>query len=154
MLPKGKSKKQIISDVCKMFKVRYRLVKRSINWGHAEVDIFNEIIYINMNSNKVKNEFVSSLLHEICHIIASRQGKYEVYHKDKTNNDKNKRIFLKTALSAELYVEKQAQYLMKMFFPGMRYVKSYHKKEDIEWLNNVFLKDVRKGLKKTKKAIK
>jgi hypothetical protein len=91
------------------------------------------------------------LLHEICHIIAARQGKYEVFHKDNIKGKKNKIIFLKTALSAELYVEKQAQKLMKFFFPGMRYVKSYHTKEDIEWFDKLFLKEVRDALGKKKR---
>ncbi|MEM4379310.1 MAG: hypothetical protein QXL01_01305 [Thermoplasmatales archaeon] len=121
-------------------------------WGHACADVHREIIFINLNNNRIKNEFVSSVLHEICHIIAKRQNKFRIYHNDWYRNLDQKRAFVRTALRVERYVDKQAGQLMKLFFPGMKYEYGYAKREDVEWLHKYQLSSLKEELKRRRKG--
>jgi len=145
---KRKTRKQIITELCQMFGVKYRLVRRSQEgWGWACADVFREEIQINVNITCTKNVFVSTILHEICHIVAYRQGKFKLYHSDNTKTKANILGIIRTGLRAERYVDAQAKKLMKGLFPGMRYDYSYNLKEDVEWFHRVYLSQYKDMLK-------
>jgi predicted SprT family Zn-dependent metalloprotease len=146
----GKSRKTIARELCQMFGVKYRGVHRSLQWGWAYANVFEGEIFINLGHKCTKNVFISAVLHEICHIIAHRQGKFKLYHADNTDNKDNIRAILRTGLRAERYVDNQAKALMKGLFPGMRYDYSYLRKEDVLWFHEVQLKHYKKLLLKNK----
>ena len=80
------------------------------------------------------NEFWSCVFHEYCHILCGRKGIYKTYH----NTDDVNTVVRQQALRAEIYVDNMAQELMKSFFTGMKYVKSYINKYEREWLKKSF----------------
>lgn len=143
----GKSRKQIITELCQMFDVKYRLVHKKHEWGWAYSDVFREIIEINLDIECTKNVFVSLVLHEISHIVAYRQGRFKKYHADNTITKSDIRALIRTAVRAEIYVDKQAEKLMKGLFPGMRFHRSYRTKEEVAWFHEIFLKSYKELLK-------
>ena len=81
------------------------------------------------------SEFWSCVFHELTHILCGREGKYEVYHlKYHLESKKIRNILRRTALRAELYVDKRAEKTMKMMFPDMKYHQSYRTQSEIDWL--------------------
>ena len=75
-------------------------------------------------------------MHEICHILATRQGKYKTFHSTKRATEytlKDVISIQKTAVNAEVYVDVWAEKLTKMYFPDVVYEQSYRTKEDRVW---------------------
>lgn len=133
-------KLEIIKKLCKMYNILYRIKNLHNSAGLAHIE--KELIIINgdIKFKKKKEElafFISTVLHEICHILTARKGKFRVYNYiDPFKCSKKERnIYLQTALRAEVYVDKMAEKLCKRFFPGVRFVKSYRSKRDKDYLN-------------------
>lgn len=123
----------------------YRFVKRVPLWGEAAVNVLTRMVYFNKNSKETCSQFASTVLHEICHIIAYDNKKFWIFHscvEPKTRRDR--RIFLQTALRAERYVDKMASEMFSKLFPGKKYDWSYRKKRDIEWFQEYFLNPCRR----------
>ncbi len=138
-----KEKKVIVRSLSKMFDVKYKLMNIKDALGYA--DLASDTILINKDFEKIFKKkpkkkrvldvFVSTVMHEICHILAKRNGKYSVYHSAlEFVSMYEYKIYKKTALNAELYVDKMAQKLCKKLFPKVRYDKSYNTKKSRESL--------------------
>jgi len=104
-----------------------------------------EKIFIN-NEPKTRDSLISAIMHEVCHISATRQGKYKTYHKvDNMFSKKEIYAYKKTALNAEIYVDTWAERLTKTYFPHVKYERSYRtsesrqrlKKEVNDWAEDV-----------------
>ena len=136
-----KEKKINIKSLSKMFDVKYRIMHLKDASGYA--DLSSDTIFIGKFFKKKVNKkqeldfFVSTVLHEICHILAKRKGKYSVYHSptDFVSMYEYK-VYKRTALKAELYVDKMAQKICKKLFPNVKYDKCYRTKEHRQFLKN------------------
>lgn len=105
----------------------------------------NVAIYTHKDKNTkiTLREFWSTIFHEFCHILCAREGVYKIYHLEFRDN-KNKRInraIRRCALRAELYVDKRAEKLMKIFLPDIPFKRAYRTKEDQEYLKEYIAKE-------------
>jgi hypothetical protein len=90
-------------------------------------------------------EMASAILHEYCHMVCHRTGKYKTYHTfaiPKKNKIRHWTNFLRTGVKAEQYVDKKAEKLFPKIFPGMTYSKSYRSKASIAHFKKTFLKAI------------
>lgn len=123
----------------------YRFVDRVPLWGEAAVIPSKAMIFFNRNSKETCAEFASTVLHEVNHIIAYRNRKFWIFHRDTPPTTyRDRKIFLQTALRAERYVDRQACKMFKKLFPGQKYDWSYKKKKDLEWFLDHYLNPRRK----------
>lgn len=117
--------RMIVARICKMFNVRYRFVdsKKELE-GWAKLT--KNCVFFPKHERDI-NTLVSVALHEIVHIIAKRQGKFEHYHTGDTNNWTRKDfiVYKRTAMLAEMYIDQRAEKLAAMYFPHIQYVQSY-----------------------------
>lgn len=84
-------------------------------------------------------KFLSVLFHEMSHLIAGQNGQFKVYHSrcKPELTTREIEILRKTALKAEIFVDKNAKELMKSFFPDIPYKGTdYKTKNGREWLRN------------------
>lgn len=71
-------------------------------------------------------EFVSTVLHECCHVLNYRDSKYKKYHScSKWGNPDYMKVWVKTGVKAEKYTDKRAKGLMKKLFPDIPFVGGY-----------------------------
>lgn len=86
--------------------------------------------------------FWSTVFHEFTHTICAREKIFETYHcKFTEKTPKNNRTIRRHALRAELYVDKKAEKLMKIFFPDLPYDRSYRTKADRDCLRQYMEKE-------------
>ena len=107
-----------------------------------------------------RDAFLSTLLHEVAHILAVREGKFKVFHELCVENasDKHLLIYMRSAYNAEVWVEKRAAQLLQEFSPGSTYWYSYSLgkldtnklRRDKNWMRLVFCADVKKELRRRK----
>lgn len=133
----ARDKKNIIKHLSKLYNVKYRLKNLKDTGGLANLEL--EIIEVNkefgMPSKKREMDvFISTIFHEVCHIIATRNRKYAMYHNSDLDSQKDIDLFRRYALRAELYVDKMAQKMCKKLFPKVRYNKTYRSKREREYL--------------------
>lgn len=92
---------------------------------------------INLNSNFINEKPVdtslTTLCHELGHIIAFRKGKFKKYHytKDTLSYEERKHL-CKIALRAELYVDNIGRKIFNELFPELEYQSVYNCKENQE----------------------
>ena len=123
-------------------KIRFKKLNNIAGWA----DFDNEIIYIEPFLKKTiigakysYNEYIlSTIFHEIGHIVAKRNGKFKTYHYSnrKVFTKKILNSLLKTAFRAEKYVDIWGEKEMKRAFPELKYVKSYRNNVDKKWILN------------------
>ena len=71
--------------------------------------------------------FLSTLFHEVSHIISYRTGKYAVYHHGKLRlTTPELKELIRTALRAEVYTDSQAEKTMKKHFPDIPFERGYN----------------------------
>ena len=137
----ARDKKNIIKYLSKLYNVKYRL--RNIKGAGGMADIELEIIEVNKDfglstKKKEMDFFISTVLHEVCHILATRRGKYLMYHTFQNfESQKGIDMYRRYALRAELYVDKMAQKMCKELFPNVRFQKAYRSKRDRECLKKM-----------------
>ena len=114
-------------EFLKIFGIRVIRFNKATAWAdrHGNVALYNECSI---------SEFWSCVFHEMCHVLAGRQRKYHKYHLDYHIDSIYKTIAVrKIGLRAELYVDKKAEGLMKIFLPDIPYIRSYRSIEERKW---------------------
>ena len=89
------------------------------------------------------DSFVSTLLHEIGHLMASREGKYSFYHNHgfyKTMPTWALKRYIRTSLKAERYVDRWAEKLCAKDFPSIAFQTGYRGEDEAEYHRNNHLK--------------
>ena len=109
--------------------------------GYCE---FNEgIIYINLNKNKNRSEYYSTLFHELGHIHCYKNNIWKKYHivkKRISDLTKEEKLgLIRTGLKAEVWVDKWAEKEMKKYYPNLKYHQSYRTTSSKKWLHKNYL---------------
>lgn len=91
-------------------------------------------------------EFIGDIMHELVHIWCWRNGKFRAYHRwPRTRAEKIAHIA--TAYRAEMWVDREARRLTKMFF-GLKYKLLYtDTPSDRNWFDKHYLDPLRKEWK-------
>ena len=129
-----KQQMPIMQRICDMFGVIITIVCDMPEETEALAYMSDNMIVIS-DRLRTRDSLVSTVMHEICHILAARQGKYKTFH-CKPSEDytaKDVQAIRKTAVNAETYVDVWAERLTKMYFPEVVYEQSYRTKGDKEW---------------------
>jgi len=134
-------KRRIMKYLSKMFNIKYRILDLKNAGGTADLSLeivsIQKDIYKKALKKKELDTFISIALHEVCHILATREGKYAMYHTDKEFESQEEiDLYRRYALTAEIYVDKRANKLCKKLFPKVRFYKSYRNKKERQFLNN------------------
>lgn len=129
--PKGhrlstKEQTEVTKSVCELFNVRWWFyAKEADAFAAAWADPEKGEVYISYQEGRTYSYLMSFLMHEICHVLAYRQGKFMNYHAA-PYDDWTKDALLKykkCALRAEVWVEKQTQKWSKVL--DFRFENSY-----------------------------
>jgi len=112
-----------------------------INWVKFHDDKMYDYFDISRNGSHViglstersRRWFYSALLHEINHSLCARERIFPAYHfigrlADLT--DKQRLAIKRTALRAELYVDRRAEMMCHKLFHGLPYQRAYRCQED------------------------
>ena len=151
-----KLQKKLIKEVEKRFKVKVIFVDVGDNCC-AQADTGGGVVELDRKiaASKTVGYFLSALLHEAVHIMAYREGKWKVFHDPKHHDYMSiseLRTFIATAWRAERWVEKEAQRLLALHYPGAKYWISYGRLKGRErskdWFDSVFLKPFRETLRR------
>lgn len=119
--------------LCKTYDVDYSFGTKLGGFAHP----WNNYIYVCTNDEDTF--FISTVFHEIQHVINYRKGKYKVYHNGRMTQSQFKRW----ALPAEIYTDKMAKKLAESHgFKG--YIVTYKNDKQCK----AFLNDYMKGLLK------
>lgn len=110
-----------LKPIAKHYKVRIYFSKTLPNWVDGYSHGKNGIT-ININKEKTQNQLFSTFFHELGHVYCKRNGIWKSYHNPKSSTINKVR---RTALKAELWVDKWAINKMKEHFPDNEYVGSY-----------------------------
>ena len=109
------------------------------DWGTKVVYTFEDVKYLGATGARTHHIYLNmkyccsderillpTFFHELAHIYCIRNGIYPAYHSYNKNRSKKEVLAIKrTALRAELYVEKLGESMMRDYFPTVRYAKSY-----------------------------
>ena len=126
--------KKDIREFLKQFDIRVTFCKRG--WSCA--DGKNSKVRILFFKDRTVKGVWSDVFHELMHVICYRTEKYKNYHhgifvRGKYSSKKTGKYIRKMGIRAEIYVDKKAQELMKIYFPDIPYITSYRTKEDRDW---------------------
>lgn len=94
-------------------------------------------ITIDIRRHTDRRDLYSTLMHEISHGICFQQRIYPKYHigqEFKQLTRKEKASLRRTALRAELYVDRMGERMFRLFFPELRYRRGYRTKNSQEFL--------------------
>ena len=126
----------VLKHMAMRYDFQYRL--RELRY-YAQFDASANMIEVDPNSCQRRDVFISSLLHEICHLIAFRTNKFKIFHEQGNVYNglqtRTIRVYLQTALRAERYVDQQAEKMCAKEFPSITFCRSYRDKESISFLN-------------------
>lgn len=93
-----------------------------------------DYIVVPIEGHRDFDSMASVFFHELTHFINFHTGKYSYYHnfKDRRLPKKYQTIhsFVKYALEAEIYTDKEAAKLMKWWIPSGKFYRSYYKNRD------------------------
>ena len=84
-------------------------------------------IYINTDRFEHPKELWSTVFHELVHVLCYNEKKYMRYHSGKPQTIEYLR---RMTLRVERYVDKRAEKLFNLFFPGYGYYRMYRTKRD------------------------
>ena len=125
----------VLKHMAMRYDFQYRI--RRLRY-YAQFDVTENLIEIDPVTCQSRDIFISSLLHEICHLIAFRTDKFKVFHcQGNVYNGlqtRTIRIYLRTALRAERYVDEQAEKMCEKEFPSITFCRSYRDKQSISFL--------------------
>lgn len=147
VITKNSKELKIIYRLLKDLDIRYRFFWKRFNMamGQAKVRENKIEIFIHI-PNKVlrqyplkvsvrkqtKQEFFSTVFHEIGHIISARQGLYLNYNRGLFIEEADQKMFnkwAKEALLAERHCDKLGKAMMKAVFPKTPYIGWYYGKQ-------------------------
>ena len=93
-------------------------------------------------------QIISTVFHELAHIVVFREGKYLDYHDTSRDLTKKKaKALLKTGLKIERYVDKRAKELMRQFYPDIQYFDNYKDPEVVAYYRRTYQKRLKDFLK-------
>jgi len=120
----------IMQFFCDMFSVKITIVNSLSDHIDACIDVAAESIEAS-NITRTRDSLVSTMMHEIAHLLAARQGKYSFFHLKPVDEwtKADAIAYKKTALNAEVYVDTYAERITKMYFPDVKYERSYRTKK-------------------------
>jgi len=110
-------------------------------------------IYVSLKEGKYRDsirEFLSSVCHEIGHVLCYRRGKYKSYNgcgRRVRFTKKRVRLWIRTGYKAEKYADRVGKELMKRYFPKIPYNPGYGTKESYIWYHKNYLDAFYKFLK-------
>lgn len=114
------------------YSIKIRFVKQKTTSGLC---FFKAgMIWINPEIDR-RDEALSVLFHEICHMICYRKKLYWNYHNPKASNKKKSKI----AVKAERFVDKMAKKELYLYDPECMFFESYQDNESAKWLKNYYL---------------
>lgn len=122
-----------LTKIAKNYKVKIRFQKQKTTSGLTFFE--TETIYINPELER-RDESLSVLFHEICHIICYRTHKFHNYH----NPEVDRKIKAKIALRAERFVDKMAKKELYNYDSEVMFWESYQDPESAKWLKEYYLK--------------
>jgi hypothetical protein len=130
-------------------------IRYSINWndsGSYAVPWNNYIkIGLKTKNSRRPDVFLSTVCHEISHIVSYRTGKYKVYHSAKLPRRmtiKELKIWIATALKAERYTDKCGKRLMFKLFPDYVYESGYNTTKGVSWFRRNYVERYKEELKR------
>lgn len=123
--------KNEISDFLKVFDLKLIFTN-----SHGMAGLSEDIIFINRFSSL--SEAWSTIFHELQHFICYRGGIFIKYHNMHILYKKKwyKKYLKRMGLKIEIYVDKKAEELMKIYLPDIPYTQSYRTQESKTWYNN------------------
>lgn len=130
-----KEQQEICRKVCRPLRIRYTVSKNPLVCGTA-VPPLGKIIVSSVGT-KNRDQFISALMHEVCHVLAFRNGKYKEVHEfseKKLISRKMLASYAKNVLNAEIYVDKMAEKMTRELFPNVKYEKAYRGRREQQWL--------------------
>lgn len=92
-------------------------------WAEGKNNSIHIPVSIKYFNGDIENIY-SVFFHELQHIINYREGYFKAYH-NPSKSDKNFANLKRTAFRAELFTDRKAEELMKLYFPKLKYVKHY-----------------------------
>ncbi len=120
-------------------------------------DLTNDVISVFMyDSDTDEREdiqnTISTVLHEIGHVLNKRNKKYYQYHSPGENyNVENSKYILRHGLNAEFYTEKIGKKLQKLHYPHVPYLMGYHRRQShYAWYHDGYLREFKEHLKRKK----
>ena len=129
--------RQEVIDIAHSYGVKVSFRKLESEAGLA--CLRRELVILAKNADRETT--LSTLMHEIGHIVAKREGKFKVYHSvGRVWTRKLVRKYVQTALRAELYVDRWAEREFKKLFPELKYERAYRTKEHRKWFRETQLK--------------
>lgn len=119
--------KILVKYLCRKIGIKIRFRKMNLDkwWGYASSHA--KKITIASNSPHI----LSIFFHELGHIVAAATGKWPAYHDPLVPSNKKKFLALaRTALRAELWVDKWGEREFKKLFPHLPYIQCYRDAND------------------------
>jgi hypothetical protein len=120
----------IMQFFCDMFLVKIVVQENMPSHLDACIDVTTGTIEASAMP-RTRDSLVSTMMHEISHLLVAKQGKYKDFHLkpvgDWTKEDAI--AYKKIALHAEVYVDNYAEKLTKMYFPDVEYEQCYRTKK-------------------------
>lgn len=110
-----------LKPIIKHYKIKVYYSKSLPEWVEALSQGDNGFT-ISIKKESSKEKFISTFFHELGHIHCKRKGIWKSYHNPKNASVSKVR---RTALKAELWVDKWAINEMKKWYPDLQYTGSY-----------------------------
>lgn len=106
--------------------------------GYADPENSRIIVYA---KNLSTREIISTILHEIQHVLMWRNGKYVIYNAglNSTASRKTFNIWKNQLLKCELLADKMAETMMKKTFPNLKYKPAYAGNKKIKQHTNAYI---------------
>ena len=124
----------VIKYLARKYGFRYRL-KHLTNYGEWYVG--TNLIAIDPYACHDDAGFISTLLHEIGHMVAYQNKKFYLYHRmggfTCRTPTKDIATYIRTGLKAERYVDRWAEEVCKRDFPSVEYEQSYRTEREVEY---------------------
>lgn len=118
MIEKWIEELQIIS---KHYKVKVNFSKKLPDWVDGLSHKKNGFT-VSIKGNKTQEQIVSTFFHELGHVYCKRNKIWNAYHQP---HDHSKQRVRRTALKAELWIDRWAIKEMNKWFPDLKYTGSY-----------------------------
>lgn len=120
----------------------------------GQADAERGVVEIEEKGWRSRSQLMSVLIHEVAHILCSREGKYDAFHNYPHPDyltEAEIMTFLSTAWKAECYVERRAKAMMADLYPGYLFIFGYNKRKlDKAWFDKEFLAEYKKVLRRKK----
>lgn len=128
---------KICKDISKYYEVEIRVDSTLDVAGCCDLE--TEIIYLNSRIDD-KETLLSTLFHEIGHVVAKRNRRFPFFHNKKLDiwNKKQIESYMKVAYRAERYVDQWAEKEFNKWFPDLEFEECYRTDAERKWLLEQF----------------